>query len=104
MAEYLDSSYTVLYAVTTFGSAKFLVAAFWRLYSWLDCVESSVCSLLTRFEPLYTIMYLIGPSNGTVLLHALRLDTCRAASVFHNFQISLPDKIYADFLFFFCFF
>ncbi len=37
-------------------------------------VESSFHALLTRYELLYTNMYLIGPSDGAVSHYALRLE------------------------------
>ncbi len=40
----------------------------------LFAIESSVCILSTNFEPLYTNMYLIGPSDGTGWRYALKLE------------------------------
>ncbi len=41
MTECLDSSYTILYTVTTFGSAKILVVAFWTVFMARLCTASA---------------------------------------------------------------
>ncbi len=47
----------------------------------LFITESSFNALSTHFEPLYTHMYLVGPSNGTVLLYTPRLKIYWPTSV-----------------------
>ncbi len=47
----------------------------------LFTVESLFHALLTHFEPLYTNMYLIGPSDSVVLCYMLRLEIYGVTSV-----------------------
>ncbi len=47
----------------------------------LFTTESSFHALSTRFEPLYTNMYLIGPSDGAVSRYTLIFKIDRATSV-----------------------
>ncbi len=44
-------------------------------------IGSSFRALSTHFEPLYTNMYLIGPSDGTVSHHMLKLEIYGTTSV-----------------------
>ncbi len=47
----------------------------------LFIIDSLFCTLLTHFEPLYTNMYLIGPSYDAVLRYKLRLEVYGATFV-----------------------
>ncbi len=47
----------------------------------LFTIASSFYVLSTSFEPLYTNMYLIGPTDGTVSCYMLRLEICGATSI-----------------------
>ncbi len=70
----------------------------------LFTIESSFCALSTCFEPLYTNMYLIGPSDGAVSRYALRLKIYEATSVkmfiFQKFFLS-KHVIFCNFDFYF---
>ncbi len=54
-------------------------------------VESLSRALPAYFEPLYTNMYHVGPSDGAVLRHTLRLEIYEVVSVetslFHFFNL-----------------
>ncbi len=53
------------FIVTEVDDIDFMQRAASRM---LFIIESSFCTLLTHFEPLYTNMYLIGPSDGAMHL------------------------------------
>ncbi len=51
-------------------------------------IESLSRTLSIRFEPLYTIMYYVGSSDGAVLCYALKLEIYVATSVHKDINIS----------------
>ncbi len=55
-------------------------------------IEKLSCALSTRFEPLYTNMYHIDPSDGAVLRYALTLKIYGVTSVYRS-QMSLHEVL-----------
>ncbi len=56
----------------------------WAVSPTLFNVKSLSCTLLTRFEPLYTNIYHMGPTDGAVSHYILRLEIYGATSVRPN--------------------
>ncbi len=69
----------------------------WAVSCTLFTSESSFRALSTRFEPLYTNMYLIGPSDGAVSHYALKLEIYRATSVhISRLEDIRPNPVYLN--------
>ncbi len=79
IANKIFSHFFPLQIVTRANDLDFTRRAVSRM---LFTIKSSFHALSTCFEPLYTNMYLIGPSDGAMSPYALRLEIYAATFVY----------------------